>query len=71
MFGGGGGGGGGGGVGDGVRKGILSRCLYVSADQAKTTLLQDGAVLTIEGMRVRRELRFDGVQKSAAPEMAG
>ena len=60
-----------GGAGGGERKGILSRCLYVSADQAKTTLLQDGAVLTIEGMRVRRELRFDGAQKSAAPEMAG
>lgn len=25
--------------------------------------------MTIEGMRVRRELRFDGVQKSAAAEM--
>lgn len=41
--------GGGGGVGDGVRKGILSRCLSVSAGGAKTTLLLHGGSVDDRG----------------------
>jgi hypothetical protein len=42
-------GGGGGSVGGGVRKGILSRCLSVSAGGAKTTLLLHGGSVDDRG----------------------